>query len=212
MIDISRSKLNSYERGVQPNFKTQILLADIFKISLDALIRYDLSILSEFQLHQIRKGQDIDITGQKLRLLTISVDSNEDENIIMVHHKAQAGYTSGYADPDYIKEMPKFKLPFLPDGKTYRSFQISGESMLPIPSGSWITASYIQNWTHIKAGLSCIVVTKNDGIIFKRLYIKDSEPIQFTCVSTNPSFEPYSIALSEIIEIWQFETYNAFNF
>ena len=210
-LDIARTTLSGYERNVQPPFKTLIKISDYFNISLDALIKYKLDALSEFQFSQIEKGFDVDITGNKLRLLTISVDNEGEENIEMIPVKAQAGYTNSYGDLDFIASLPKFKLPFLPKNKTYRSFQIKGDSMLPIQEDSWVTCSYLENWKHIKNGKACIVVTKDEGIVFKLVYNRLSEK-KFLMVSSNPEYSPYEIPVSHILEIWQFETYNSFTF
>lgn len=210
-LDISRSKLNSYERGVQPPFQKLMHIADFFNTAIDALIRYDLSKLSEYQLSQMQKGFDIDVTGQKLRLLTISVDRDENEHIEMVPAKAQAGYTTGYADPEFILSLPRFNLPFLAKGKTYRCFQIKGESMLPIREGSWITASYVQNWQDIKDGKSCIIVTQDEGIVFKVVYNRIKESQKLLLVSTNPVFNPYELSIKQIVEIWEMENFIGFN-
>lgn len=210
-LEITRTTLSGYERSVQPPLKTLIKIADYFKVSLDALIKYKLNVLSEFQFSQIEKGFDVDVTGNKLRLLTISVDSDGKENIEMVPVKAQAGYTNSYGDLDFIAGLPKFQLPFLPENKTYRTFQIQGDSMLPILEGSWVTCSYIENWKEIKDGKACIVVTKDDGIVFKLIY-KQIDDGNFLLVSSNPNYSPYKIPISHILEIWQFETYNSFVF
>ena len=208
-LEITRTTLSGYERSVQPPFKTLIKIAGYFNVSLDALIKYRLVALSEFQLSQIEKGFDVDITGNRLRLLTISVDSDGKENIEMVPVKAQAGYTNSYGDLDFIASLPKFRLPFLPENKTYRTFQIKGDSMLPVKEGAWVTCSYTDDWTQIKDGKACVVVTKDDGIVFKLLYKRLSEK-RFLLVSANHEYSPYEIDVSQILEIWQFETYNCF--
>ncbi|MCK5730418.1 MAG: S24 family peptidase, partial [Draconibacterium sp.] len=188
-----------------------IKISNYFNISLDAFIKYKLDALSEFKLSQIEKGFDVDITGNKLRLLTISVDNSGNENIEMVPVKAQAGYTNSYGDLDFIAALPKFKLPFLSENKTYRTFQIEGDSMLPIKEGSWVTCSYVENWEHIKNGKAYIVVTKDEGVVFKIVYNRLNEN-NFLLVSSNKSYSPYEIPVSQISEIWQFETYNSFEF
>jgi len=73
-LKLSRTTLIGYEKGVQPPFVKLIRIAEHFKISLDALVRYDLRILSEFQLSEIGRGMDVDITGKKLRVLTTTTD------------------------------------------------------------------------------------------------------------------------------------------
>lgn len=208
-LEITRTTLAGYEKKVQPPFPVLIRMAEYFNISLDALIRYNLKTLGEFQLSQIEKGFDVDVTGQKLRLLTISVNNDGNENIEMIPIKAQAGYTSSYGDPEFFATLPKFQLPFLKQDKTYRSFQIEGESMLPIAPGSWVTCSYIQNWTNVKDGTPCIVVTEDEGIVFKVVYRKSGNMLLL--VSSNRKFKPYELEMKKVVELWKFETYNGFD-
>jgi len=209
-LNITRTTLAGYEKSVQPPFKVLIKFAEHFNVSIDALVRYNLQELSEFQLSQIEDGFDIDVTGKKLRLLTISVNQDGDENIGMVPLKAQAGYTNSYGDIEFIESLPKFTLPFLPKDKTYRTFQIQGDSMLPIPEGDWVTASYIQNWESIKDGTPCIIVTKDDGIVFKVVYKQLEKSQSLLLVSSNRRYKPYELPISKVVEIWKFETYNGF--
>jgi len=209
-LEITRTTLAGYEKSVQPPFKVLVKFAEYFNVSIDALIRYKLQELSEFQLSQIEDGFDIDVTGKKLRLLTISVNQDGDENIEMVPLKAQAGYTNSYGDLEFIESLPKFTLPFLPKDKTYRTFQIEGDSMLPIPEGSWVTASYIQNWETIKDGTPCIIVTQEDGIVFKVVYKQFEKNQSLLLVSSNRNYKPYELPIGKAVEIWKFETYNGF--
>ena len=210
-LGITRTTLSGYERNVQPPFMVLIRISEYFNVSLDALIKYKLDVLSEFQLSQIERGFDVDVTGNKLRLLTITVDSKGKENIEMVPVKAQAGYTNSYGDLDFISALPKFQLPFLPENKTYRTFQIKGDSMLPVPENSWVTCSYVENWGNIKNGKACIIVTKNEGIVFKLVYNRLDQGV-FLLVSSNPNYLPYEMQVSQVLEIWQFETLNSFEF
>ncbi|WP_321308313.1 LexA family transcriptional regulator [Marinifilum fragile] len=209
-LEITRTTLAGYEKSVQPPFKVLVKFAEYFNVSIDALIRYNLQELSEFQLSQIEDGFDIDVTGKKLRLLTISVNQDGEENIEMVPLKAQAGYTNSYGDLDFIESLLKFSLPFLPKDKTYRTFQIEGDSMLPIPEGSWVTASYIQNWETIKDGTPCIIVTQEDGIVFKVVYKQLEKNQSLLLVSSNRNYKPYELQIGKVVEIWKFETYNGF--
>jgi transcriptional regulator with XRE-family HTH domain len=209
-LELSRTTLIGYEKGVQPPFVKLIRIAEHFKISLDALIRYDLTKLSAFQLSEIERGMDIDITGQKLRVLTTTTDKDGNENIEMVATKAQAGYANGYGDPEFVEKLPKFQLPFLPKNRSYRCFQIKGDSMLPIPENAWVTGSYIQDWSEIKNGTPCIIITKDDGVVFKLVYNNLKAEKSFQLVSSNRVFQPYSIKVEEVLEVWKFETWNSF--
>jgi transcriptional regulator with XRE-family HTH domain len=204
-LGMKRSTLNNYENGQTiPNATVLMALSDYYRIAVDTLLRIDLSVLSEYQLSELERGNDVYIRGSGLRVLASTVDSNNEENIELVNEKAKAGYVTGYADPEYIKELPVFRLPFLSGNRKYRTFQVSGDSMLPLPDGSWVTGEFIADWHGIISGRPYIVLTLNDGVVFK---IADnlirSEGL-LRLYSLNPFYEPYDLHVGEIREIWRF--------
>src|SRR5436190_19606830 len=93
-LGMSRSTLNSYENGSVKNPTLDALMgfSKYFKVSIDTLVKVDLGKLSQFQLSELLKGNDVYITGSKLRVLATTVDSSNNENIEMVPLKAKAGY------------------------------------------------------------------------------------------------------------------------
>ena len=148
-------------------------------------LRIDLGNISELQLSELEKGYDIDLTGRGLRVLATTINEENEENIELVAVSAKAGYRNGYADPDFIKVLPTFQMPFLSKDRKYRSFQISGDSMPPVSNGAFVTAEYLANWTMIKDGYPYIVVTKDDGIVFKNVYNHIKKNKSLLLVSTN---------------------------
>jgi hypothetical protein len=102
--------------------------------------------MPESQIRLLEGGNDVFIKGSTIRVLSGTVDSSNNENIELVGHKAKAGYTTGFADPEFVKVLPVFQLPFLSREKKYRTFQISGDSMLPIPDGSYVTGEFIHSF------------------------------------------------------------------
>ena len=121
--------------------------------------------------------------------------------------KAKAGYATGYADPEYIGELPVFTLPFLSDKKKYRTFQLKGDSMLPIPDGSWVTGEFLQDWMQIISGKAYIVFTLDDGIVFKIVENNIKTDGKLVLYSLNPIYEPYEVHVNEVKEIWKFVNY-----
>ena len=144
----------------------------------------------------------MDIAGKHLRVLAITVDKAENENIEMVPVKAAAGYLNGYADPTFIKELNRFRLPFLPAG-TYRAFEIKGDSMLPLQPGSVVIGEYVDNWKNIKDGLTYVVLSKHDGIVYKRLFNQVEENGTLILRSDNTAYPAYPIKIEEVLEIWK---------
>ncbi len=204
-LDVKRSSWSGYENGsAEPPLDLLVRISNYFRVSVDRLLKDDLTLLSESQLGILERGGDVDLSGRRLRVLATTVNSEDRENIEMVNVKAKAGYALGYADPEYISVLPTFQMPFLSRDRKYRTFQISGDSMPPVGEGSWVTGEYVQNWQTIRDGQPYIIVTKEDGIVFKVVYNQIKNNGNLLLCSTNPAYPPYEVAISEVLEVWKF--------
>jgi len=204
-LHMKRSTLSGYENKVaQPGLDILLLFADYYKISVDTILKVDLGKLSETQLRQLEHGEDVFLRGGNLRILASTVSSDNEENIELVPVKAQAGYTNGFSDPEYISELQVFQLPFLSEEKKYRTFQLQGDSMLPIPEKAWVTGEYLMDWLNLKTGEACVVLTLDNGIVFKIIENRIDQEGKLILYSLNPLYEPYEIPVKEIREIWKF--------
>jgi transcriptional regulator with XRE-family HTH domain len=207
-LTIKRSTLNNYENTIsQPGMETLVAFSNYYNIAIDTLIRVDLSSLPESQIRQLERGYDVHLKGTKLRVLVTTVGNDNEENIELVSEKAKAGYTTGFADPEYISILPTFRLPFLSKQKKYRTFQVSGDSMLPIPDKSYVTGVFVQDWSTIRDKDACIILTSDEGVVFKVIENKIRESGKLVLHSLNPSYDPYEIPVKDIREIWQFVNY-----
>ena len=207
-LNMKRSTLSGYENGVsEPNLEALIAFSKYFGIAIDTLVKVDLSSISPSQLSQLERGYDVHLKGSNLRVLATTVNNDNDENIELVAEKAKAGYATGFADPEYIKVLPTFTMPFLSHDRKYRTFQISGDSMLPIPDGSYVTGEYVIDWTYIRSGQPYIVLTQDDGIVFKIVDNKIEHEGKLTLSSLNPLYHPYDLPATDIKEVWKFVHY-----
>lgn len=207
-LGLTRSSYSGYENGVaQPNIESLILFSDFYKVTIDELVRKDFEKFKESDWQKIDKGLFSDVKGTKLRVLTSMVDQNNEELIELVPVKASAGYTAGYADPDYLKVLPTFHLPFLSRDRKYRTFPIKGDSMPPVVNGSYVVGEFVQNWMSIRSGTPCVVVTKDDGIVFKVVHNLLDSKQSFQLCSTNTFYEPYLVHANDILEMWKFVNY-----
>jgi transcriptional regulator with XRE-family HTH domain len=207
-LGIKRPTYNGYENAVaQPSIETLIAFSKYFSVSVDTLLKINLEKLSEFQLSELERGNDVFITGSKLRVLTTTIDNENEENIELVPEKAKAGYATGFADPEYIKELPMFQLPFLSRQKKYRTFQLNGDSMLPIPNGAWVTGEFLQDWNNIISGHAYIILTIDEGVVFKIAENLLEEENKLTLFSLNPEYTSYDVHVAQIKEVWQFVHY-----
>lgn len=204
-IGINRPKIGSYEEGrAEPKLGVIQQISHFYKVNIDDLLEKDLS-----KEHSKEK----DLKGSNLRVLPIIVDRSNTEQISLVPIKAAAGYLDGHSDLEYIEQLPNFNLPLkeLNSSGTYRMFQISGDSMLPIPSGAYIIGEYILDWTLIKDNQPTILVSTNEGIVFKRVVNKSKINNTLELHSDNQLYKSYSIELNEVMEIWKAVGYFSFD-
>jgi len=207
ILGMTRAKLNAHENGhsKSPVIEDLLRCADYFRMSVDTLLRVDLSTFSELKIRDLEAGNDVFLSGSKVRVLATTVSSDNEENIEMVPIKAKAGYLGGFGDPEYLSTLPVFNLPNLPKDKKYRMFQTEGDSMLPIADGAFVIGSYLSEWRLTKE-TPCVVVTTSEGISFKMLSFLPEERA-FLLRSLNPIFSPYQVDAQEVQEIWKFEYY-----
>lgn len=201
-VGLTRSVIGAYEEGrAEPKLQSLMIMAQYFDVSLDDLL-----------LTPIDSSLETSFQGSPLRVLPINVDKSTDRELVtLVPYKAAAGYLAGFEDVEYISSLPTFHLPVseLPQDQSYRAFQIEGDSMLPIPSGSYIIGSFIENWAQVGGNKSYVVVMKDEGIVFKRL---EKGKGSWTFHSNNADFDSYDVQPGEIAEIWQARAYLNFNF
>ncbi|MFY0606832.1 MAG: helix-turn-helix domain-containing protein [Cyclobacteriaceae bacterium] len=201
-VGIKRSVVGAYEEArAEPRLQTLLNIADVLRVSTDDLISNDLT------------GENKGLFKKdKIRVLSITVDKEDNENIELVPQKAAAGYTNGYSDPEYLTELPKFNLPMLPKNATYRAFEINGDSMLPIASGSIVIGKYVDSFDEIKNGKTYVLVTLQEGVVYKRIFNYIAEKGTLYLVSDNKSYSAYEIQPKDILEVWEAKAYISIEF
>ena len=123
-------------------------------------------------------------------------------DIQLVPVKAAAGYLAGYGDPEFLDELNTFTLPMLAPGN-YRAFEIVGDSMLPTPSGSVIVGEKVDDLEGIKSNQTYVVVSRSEGIVYKRIMKNNKSKSKLTLISDNTSYQPYNVNADDVIEVWK---------
>lgn len=226
-VGIKRTTWNGYETGNSyPNLSDFIKIADYFRVSTEDLLHKDLS-----DVHLIRTGSDekfgtdvhlnvhpsVHPTGNlqavpggldsNLRMpQVITLDTSGDENVVMVPFKARAGYLNGYSDPQFMATLPAYRLPGLNNG-TFRIFEVHGISMYPtLHDRDLAIGSFVENLAAIRNDRVYVVVTKNDGIVIKRVINRVEADNKLILNSDNykdrDMFPPIICNPEEVLEIW----------
>ncbi|WP_257668175.1 LexA family transcriptional regulator [Parapedobacter tibetensis] len=197
-IGIKRASVGAYEEDrAEPKYELLKKIAMFYGLTMDELANDTIND----KWKPTPRGN-----AANVRVLSITVDEDDRENIELVPVKASAGYLNGYADPEYIAELPKFSLPMFRQG-TYRAFEIKGDSMLPLQPGSIVIAEYVENWNDVKSGQTYVVISQSDGVVYKRVAFKYKEDKGLKLLSDNKSYEPYWVAATDILELWKAKAY-----
>ena len=197
LLAIPRTTLGDYERGkTEPNVEMLVRLASIFKVSVDDLVCRSAAELAQ----EVARSEN-------LRILAISLDTEHRQNIELVQTKAAAGYLENCHRPEFIRELPKISLPQLAEG-SYRAFEIEGDSMLPMTSGSTVICSYVESLNEVKDGQTYILATR-DSLVYKRLR-QGGQKNTFIACSDNPAYSPYSVQWPDIRELWKCTAFLSF--
>ena len=193
-LSIKRASVGAYEEDrAEPKYELLKKIAEYYDLTMDELVNEEIN-------EKWRPAPKSNASN--LRVLSVTVDGQDRENIELVPVKASAGYMNGYGDPEFVAELPKFSLPMFNQG-TYRAFEIKGDSMLPLPSGTVIIGEYVENWHDVKLDDTYIIVSKDEGVVYKRIGQKFKEDKGLKLISDNKIYDPYWVASEDILEIWK---------
>lgn len=195
-LGITRSRLSSWEEHrASPPIELLIKLSEYFHVSVDSLVKIDLTKVND--LRDLLK-----IGGNRI-LFPVMVDKDGNDLVELVPVKASAGYLQGYSDESFIEALPRFSLPFLGSGK-YRGFPIKGDSMPPLGNGSYVIGQFVEFLEEMQDGRTHIILTRQEGLVYKRVENKLKTEGKLTLHSDNKSYYPYDVAAEDIFEVWKF--------
>lgn len=142
-------------------------------------------------------------SGVQVMPKVVTVDSAEQDNIVLVNAKAAAGYPQNIQDTSWYRQLPAFDLP-IPQFRnaTYRGFQVEGDSMLPnLRPGDWVLGRAVEDWKHVSANRIYVVVLQDAVLVKKIEKLSGSE--QLRLISLNESYPPYEVGASQLQELWE---------
>lgn len=173
-----KSSYRAYENGdAVPGVHILMKLASFYDVSLDELVRIDLS------------------KKEKNNTKTI----NEPE-VPIVPIKARAGYISGFQDNTFIDSLKTLKIPYKPYGIA-RAFQIEGDSMEPEVSNEAYVVGVKIDRNELQSGKNYIVVTDDGDIVYK-MVVENQKSL--TLISRNPKYPAKEIDKEKIKEMWKY--------
>lgn len=195
-----RPQKDGSRKKTKPGYDVLLAIINEFDINPDYLFgKSDIMLTSEVKPIQTYSGMP----------QVISTTPEGHENVVFISTKARAGYLNGYGDSDYIETLPTFKMPLLTNG-TFRCFEVQGNSMVQtFYNGDLVFGKYVESLSEIKNNDVYVVVSKNDGVVLKRVLnsTENQQKLILKSDNTDGNFPDYSVHLEDIKEIWQVTMY-----
>jgi len=195
-----RPQKDGSRKKTKPGYDVLLAIIDTFDINPNYLFgKSDLMLTSEI----------IPIPTYSGIPQVVSTTSEGKENVVYISTKARAGYLNGYGDSEYIETLPSFKMPLLTNG-TFRCFEVQGNSMArTFYNGDLVFGKYVEAISDIKDNTVYVVVSKNDGVVLKRVINHSENQKKLILKSDNKdgNFPDYSIYTEDIMEVWQVTMY-----
>lgn len=207
ILGINEANVRSYVKGTEPKFNVIQKIAEKFEINFDWLLLGKGEMLKTQQIVSETKAD-------YNRMPTIvTVDTHERENIPLVSVAARAGYLEGYYKPDFIKNLPVYRMPGLDNG-TFRAFQVRGQSMnqAALHDKCYAVGEWVENWvTDIKDDRIYIIIHEDwdsdrEGVLIKRCVNRIEKYQNLLCKSDNLdrwSYPNINISPTTIKEVWE---------
>jgi hypothetical protein len=160
--------------------------------------------LVKIDLTKVLDLRDLLKIGGNRILFPVMVDAEGRDLVELVPIRASAGYLQGYSDEEYISNLHRISIPFQNETGKLRCFPIQGDSMPPLQTGSYVVGKYLEELKDIKDGRTYVVLTQNDGLVYKRLYNRLDADGQIHLHSDNSFYQPYTLPAEEVFEVWSF--------
>lgn len=164
----------------KPKFEVLVKLAELFQVSLDDLVYKNLS------------EQDISVNGEWVNL--------DRQKNLLVPIKAHAGYVAEWGQ-EQAKKLEQVHIPGV-FGEA-RTWELEGDSMEPLLFGGDFVSGSKANLNHLISGGIYVVVTMSQGIHIKFV---DWHDAGILLTPANAKYQPYTLPLSEIRELWNINT------
>ena len=106
-------------------------------------------------------------------------------------------------DFNFLKTLTEFSLPTLPVGQ-YRAFEATEDFSF---EGALLIGSLVKNWFDIVDSKNYVLVTKPQGIIYRRVYNQVKIKGTLLLSSDNHRFSSTEISINDVIETWEIKAF-----
>ena len=104
---------------------------------------------------------------------------------------------------DYLQSLPTLSLPFI-NVERSRAFEMGNDFPL---QNSIVVGNGISDWSEVKDGKFYVLVTAQQGVIYRRVYNQVKIKGALLLSSDNPTIPSFEISTKEVLEIWEVNSF-----
>ena len=112
-------------------------------------------------------------------------------------------YVEKLQNTNYISNLPVFQMPLLPDGH-YRAFE-AGEDFAY--SGAYLIGQFVRNWYDIADGKSYVLVARNMGLVYRRLFNQVKIKGTLLLSSDKAGIPTFELPIKDVVEVWEIKAF-----
>lgn len=135
-------------------------------------------------------------------------ESSAHKNTIQIVRRFQFNdYLMKNKEFSFLRTLTEFHLPTLPPGD-YRAFEATEDFAF---EGALLIGSLIKDWFDITDSKNYVLVTKPQGIIYRRVYNQVKIKGTLLLSSDNHRFPSTEISINDVIEIWEIKAFLSYS-
>jgi transcriptional regulator with XRE-family HTH domain len=112
-------------------------------------------------------------------------------------------YLANCQKADYLKNLPTVSLPF-PNLERSRAFEMGSDFPL---QNSIVIGTGISDWSEVKDSKFYVLLTNQQGVIYRRVYNQVKIKGALLLSSDNPTIPSFEISIKEVVEIWEVNSF-----
>lgn len=119
-------------------------------------------------------------------------------------------YFYNAVEGDYLETLPELTLPLPSSSDQYRAFEVTDEAMQPVNRGAIVVGRRIESIQNLKDGKPHILITRTEGVLFRRVFNHISRSGNLLLEANNPGYERINLpVLGKEVEAWEVALYIA---
>jgi transcriptional regulator with XRE-family HTH domain len=112
-------------------------------------------------------------------------------------------YLANCQKVDYLRSLPTISLPYITSDRS-RAFEAGNDFPM---QNSIIVGNGISDWSDVNDGKFYILVTVQQGVIYRRVYNQVKIKGALLLSSDNPTIPSFEISIKDVIEIWEVNSF-----